>query len=405
MTILAPTEEESDLAYSLDDGSVIMVAAPEGLGRSAVAGLLPTGQAGDDAADTGLSQFWQSLLSGVGPPVPAATTSEGAAPHGFVTGRVPSPWLTMGLALVYVGVVGVGVFVWLRRLRRRDAVWWALPLVVVVCTAGVLAAGLALRGPNARVVTRLNVVAPPEGTLPVAYRAVGVYAPFGADVGLSLPEGAFPGPTPTGGLPGLEGVYTVRQQADDTRFEGVGVPPGSGRTVIYGDSAGPDADGTAWPWQLTARQGDDNVTWTVTNTSERELRRVTLLADGLWSLPDLPPGGAVGFTLRAGRVTAGEAERITAQPQPADTDDLVEWDASRRLRDEWSTWGGPEAAIAPVAGPGGSVGVEVMVAPVTSPTEVRVLAWADDDEPAVAVEGIPSDSAVQGIVVFEAVLR
>ena len=185
-----------------------------------------------DDAGVPLPFFWESGVFG-DPFAPLNMEPPVDPPHSFITGRVPSvAWTVIGAVLYTLGV-GVGLFVMLRRMGRRDAVWWVVPSVVLAATVVVLAAGLWTRGWDQEVLTRRTVSIDAATGLRTEGVEVGFYAPFGAEYSFDLDAGLSPaGLESTSGL--FERPYIIRDSialGGGIGYEQISVAPGAGRSV------------------------------------------------------------------------------------------------------------------------------------------------------------------------------
>lgn len=416
-TVISPVESER-APYSVltGDGTQVLAGAPFGRGVMLFVGVTPS-ETLDAAAEDSVRYFWESFVLGAA----RGDVYSGAPwidpPHVFVTGRVPALWATGSAALVYVVVVGIGLFAVLRRFGRRDAVWWVVPAVVVTTALGVLAAGLASRGAGQEVMARRSVSLG-EGA-PIERLEVGVYAPFGARFGAAPPAGFGPGALEVYDS-GFARPYTLRDASSrggGVTLEDVRVSPGAGRSVAFqdpgatrsGDEAAADAaqDGPL-RWSSTAR--GDAVLWTVTNVGAETLRRMIVVGNGVFTLPDLPPGASLDFLIEGGVASGQGLAAVTEKPSRPRSRDHLEWEAELRLRAEWAQygqWGEFGETRAMPAPPGAEVtGVEFDPAePFPPDFPVRLVAFAEDRGPLPGLDGLSPSVSTTSVVVYEAVLR
>jgi len=395
---------------ALDDGTLVLAGARLGQGVVLFVGVAPSTSGPVKDEGDAVRFFWENLVLNV----PQGEAYLGSPwtdpPHLFVTGRVPSLVATGVASFLYVGVVGVGLFVVLRRLGRRDAVWWVVPALVVTTTLVVLGAGLIARGARQEVLTRRTVSFDAGNLAPTESLNVGAYAPFGARFGVVLPSGLAPG-TVEGYDSGFASPYTIRDatpRGGPLTLEDVQVAPAAGRSVSLRASAPPGAMTPPLTW---SRSGEgDVVRWTVTNVSGDILRRLIVVADGVYTLPDLAPGGSVVFTAGSDSVSGESVTALTEEPDRPDSRDYLEWEAESRLRAEWAQygqWGDSGEAGTMVVPPPGTAEGKGFGASEPMPTEipVRMVAFADDRGPLPVLSGLAGDATTRSVVVYEVVLR
>jgi hypothetical protein len=424
-SVVSPVESAgAPYTVSLDDGTVLLAGAPLGNGAVLFVGVGPPGLDAQDP-DGSLHYFWESLVLSAPRGVayagsPYAGSPWTDPPHLFITGRVPSLLATGLAALLYTLVVGVGLFVLLRRLGRRDAVWWVVPAVVLVTTFAVLGAGLAVRGARQEVLSRRLVNLTAGGPFAAESLSVGVYAPFGVRFAVVPPGGFTPGSL-EGYDSGFSRPYTIRDasaRGGDVTVEDVRVAPGAGRSVTFSSGSGAGgregdstrSGGAERPLAWSKVEEREVVRWTVTNSGPVVLRRPLLVGNGVFTLPDLAPGGSVTFVVGAGPVAGEGVTAVTEEPPRPTSRDYLEWEAELRLRAEWAQYGpgggyaAPAAVAVPPPGVGESKGFGI-AAPARPGFPVRLVAFAEDRGARSKLSG-PSESAtVKGVVVYEVVLQ
>ncbi|MHB1343092.1 MAG: hypothetical protein ACYCX3_01880 [Thermoleophilia bacterium] len=420
VTPVTPAEAgTATYTVALDDGTLVLAGARLGQGVVLFVGVAPSTSGPVTDEGDAVRFFWENLVLNV----PQGEAYLGAPwtdpPHLFVTGRVPSLVTTGVASLLYVGVVGVGLFVVLRRVGRRDAVWWVVPALVVTTTLAVLGAGLIARGARQEVLIRRTISFDAGDSVPTESLNVGAYAPFGARFGVALPSGLAPG-TVEGYDSGFASAYTIRDATPrdgPLTLEDVRVAPGAGRSVSLrahsdvragGGSAPPGAMTQPLTWSNSGE--GDVVRWTVTNMSGDILRRVIVVANGVYTLPDLAPSGSVVFTVGPDSVSGESVTALTEEPDRPDSRDYLEWEAESRLRAEWAQygqWGDYGEAGTMVVPPPGAVEGKGFGAsgPMPAGIPVRMVAFADDRGPLPVLSGLAGDATTRSVVVYEVVLR
>jgi hypothetical protein len=206
--------------------------------------------------------------------------------------RLPRISWLVGFLVVYVIVIGPGLFVILRRRGRSELAWVAIPLAAFLFTGGSYVAGRTLRQATemvhgtvvttgttgARAITYLGVVSRRGGTVSVAFppgwlagagedRGVDASALNRVTIGSRGPEGRLPLETGQFGLVSgagpvsLEGILEVTAtseangQASGTARNGTAVNL-EGAVVFVGSSwtsLGPLAAGEQRPWRTEHR--------------------------------------------------------------------------------------------------------------------------------------------------------
>lgn len=428
-TVVSPVESAgAPYTVALDDGTVLLAGTRLARGMVLFVGVEPAGVDTRDAE--GVRFFWENLVISAPRDVTFAGSPHAGSPyagspwtdppHLFITGRVPSLLATGLAALLYTFVVGVGFFVLLRRLGRRDAVWWVVPAAVLVTTFAVLGAGLAARGARQEVLARRLVSLVAGGPSASESLSVGVYAPFGVRFAVVPPGGFAPGSL-EGYDSGFAGAYTIRDSSargGGVTVEDVRVAPGAGRTVTFSSGSGAggregDATGSGgveYPLSWSKSVDGDMVRWTVTNSGPVVLRRPLLVGNGVFTLPDLAPGGSISFVAGVGPVTGEGVTAVTEEPPRPTSRDYLEWEAESRLRAEWAQYGppggyaAPAAVAVPPAGVGESKGFGI-AAPVPRGFPVRLVAFAEDRGARSKLSGLSGGATVKGVVVYEVVLQ
>lgn len=397
-----------------DQGTVVLTGiSPARIGGETTPGK---GAAGESAGDEVMMWFW-SFVGYSSYPGGFFSPEWSDPAHLFVTGRVPGVPITVAFALAYVAILGVGVFALLRRARRLDTAWWAIPLLVLVTTTAVLGSVLVSRGTEPQVLARRTVSTDYETGATREESSVGLYAPFGTEFSLEVDPWGVPGPLGGYGV-ALARPYVIRPATssdEGLRFEGVVVSPGSGRSVSL---EWPEVDLTAsapaptWqPLTATRTERADSILWTVTNRGADTLRHILLVGEGVYTLPDLPPGGSVSFGVGGGRITGEGVEVVGERPDRSRSRDQLEWEAENRLRTEWEfagTWSAVdesgvayESAAPMEPGSGSAPGIPLKEVSV----QTRLLAWAQDPEALGRVTGLPEGISVSGVVAYELMLR
>lgn len=404
---------------ALEDGTVVLAGSRLGRGLVLFVGVPPRAGAGSSGGEGGpvadeVRFFWENLVLSA----PRGGSYWGSPwtdpPHLFVTSRVPSLVWTGLASLLYTLVVGVGLFVGLRRSGRRDAVWYVVPAVVLVTTFAVLGASLAVRGAAQEVLIRRSVSVDDTGVVDARTLYVGAYAPFGARFGAVPPPGYAPAAVETYDA-GFERPYLIRDasaRGGPVTVEDVRVAPGSGRSVAFTagfDRGGPAASaGPPSPFAWTRSDEGDAVRWTVTNIGTDVLRRLILAGDGVFTLPDLAPGGSISFLVGAGPPTGEGIVPVTEEPPRPRSRDYLEWEAGSRLRAEWAQSGQfgdyGEQIVAPPPGVDKGSGFSAAL-PEPGGIPVRLVAFAADRGPLPELSGLSSGAAVSSVVVYEVVLR
>ncbi len=419
-SVVAPVDlPGADMVVSDQEGSVVVAQRRWGEGTVVLAGISPARIGGGsvpvkDANLEVMWWFWSFVGSSAYPG--GFFSPEWTAPaHLFLTSRVPGVLLTVAFAVVYVAVLGVGVFALLRRARRLDTAWWVIPILVLVTTAAILGSVLVSRGTEQQVLARRAVSTDYETGATREEMSVGLYSPFGTKFSLEVDQWGVPGQPRTDGIV-LARPYVLRMphsSGDGLRFEDVAVSPGSGRSVsVRWPEVDPSATAPAPPSQpleATRTEQGDTIHWTVSNRGSETLRHVLVVGEGVYTLPDLPPGGSVSFVVGDGRVTAEGVEVVNEQPERSRSRDQLEWEAENRLRTEWDfggTWSavderGAATELAVPAGPGSESGASMQGVPV----QARLLAWAQDLDVRGRVAGLPEGIAVSGVVAYELMLR
>jgi len=409
----------ADIVVSDQEGTVVAALRRFGQGTVVLTGISPARIGGGsvpvkDPGTEVMGWFW-SFVGYSSYPGGFFSPDWTDPAHLFLTGRVPGVALTVAFAVAYVAILGVGVFALLRRARRLDTAWWAIPVLVLVTTAAVLGSVLVSRGTEPQVLARRTVSTDYETGATREEMSVGLYSPFGTKFSLEVDQWGVPGPLRTYGI-SLERPYVLRLAAPSgggLRFEEVAVLPGSGRSVSV---RWPEVDPTAsapapvrQPLAATKTEQADTILWTVTNRGDDTLRRVLLVGEGVYALPDLPPGGSVSFGVGGGGITGEGVEVVSERPERSRSRDQLEWEAENRLRTEWDfggTWSavdesgvGYESSV-PVA-----PGSETRISTKEVPVQVRVLAWAQDPDALGRFTGLPEGIAVSGVVAYELMLR
>ena len=410
-TVVTPIEADSP-PYSavLEDGTTVLASAPFGRGTVTLLGL-PLADGIVDDAGAPVPFFWEGAIF-VEPFVPVNMgVSSADPPHAFITGRVPQVAWTLIGAVLYVLGVGVGLFVLLRRVGRRDAVWWIVPSVVMAATLLVLAAGLWTRGWDQEVLTRRTVSVDAVTGLRTEGVEVGFYAPFGAEYSFDVGAGLWPARLEdTYGL--FDRPYTIRDRSalgGGIGYEQLSVAPGAGRSVsMLAESEVVRGASATAPFTLTKSAEGEGVRWTVTNGGAAALRGLMVVANGVYRLSDLGPGASVSFLVDDGSVTGEGVTAVVVEPSRPHARDYVSWEAEARLRAEWMTIGpwieggasGPE--VAPRATP-------AVVKPPpfdpSSPNPVRLLAVVEEADAGARITGLPERAKRRGVVVYQVTLR
>jgi hypothetical protein len=280
-------------------------------------------------------------------------------------------------------------------------VWWVVPAAVIITTFAVLGVGLAARGARQEVLARRLVSLVAGGPSASEGLSVGVYAPFGARFAVVPPGGFAPGNL-EGYDSGFAGAYTIRDSSargGGVTVEDVRVAPGAGRTITFwnrsstggweGDSTG--SGGAEHPLAWSKSEDGEVVRWTVTNSGSVALRRLLLVGNGVFALPDLAPGGSVTFVVGAGPVTGEGVTAVTEEPPRPASRDYLEWEAESRLRAEWAQYGPGAGYVAQAA--------------VAVPPPVRLIAFAEDRGARFQLSGLSESATVKRVVVYEVVLQ
>ncbi len=410
-TVVTPIEADA-APYSavLEDGTAVLVSAPFGRGTVTLLGLPLAGVIVDDTGAP-VPFFWESAVFG-DPFVPVSMGEPSVdPPHAFITGRVPSvAWTVVGAVLYTLGV-GVGLFVMLRRIGRRDAVWWVVPSVVLAATLVVLAAGLWTRGWDQEVLTRRIVSIDAATGLRTEGVEVGFYAPFGAEYSFDLGAGLSPARLEdTSGL--FERPYAIRDRSalgGGIRYEQVSVAPGAGRSVgMWADAEVARGASATAPFTLRKSEEGEGRRWTVTNAGAVALRGVIVVVNGVYRLSDLPPGASVSFLAGDGPVAGEGVTAVIEEPLRPHARDYVSWEVQARLRAEWmpmGPWtegGASGSAVAPRATP-----AAVMPPPLdpSARSPVRLFAFAEEADAGTEVTGLPERANRRGVVVYQVTLR
>ena len=294
-----PTEAQANVLEWVEAGGRLLVDAPPG---TAVGGLPDAWQPAGTRAPAGTG--WVVLTDGAvarGQWAGIVEPNRQFGPEALSSGaccftsvpdsvardaglRIPDVGWLLAFLVAYVVVVGPLTFVLLRRMRRTNLAWVAVPTVAVLFTAVAFGAGSSLRS-GSRAAHGTVVQASPLGDRVVSY--VGLVSRDGAD-----PTALFPDGWQVGGIEpwmmrgSMIGDPTLGGQADsgavvvqgDDGRPGVRLPLSPGD---FGMATGRGRVEAASPLEVVAEAAaDGSVTGTVTNAADVDLERVIVVVAG-----------------------------------------------------------------------------------------------------------------------------
>lgn len=300
-------------------------------------------------------------------PSDASVASSLAAAAGLRSPRLG--WLVGYLAL-YVVLVGPVLFLAVRRRRRPELAWVAVPLVALLFSTGSYAVGRNLRT-AAQLVHGTVLSSGPGGTTATSY--VGVFSRGGRTIHIGFPAGASVLPLAGRGAAGV-GVTGVSVTSDGTDAR---VPLDAGQFGLV--AAGGPAPGAAGLQVSSAvAQAGGGVTGTVRNVASFRVDDVAVFAgrDGVL-VGSLAPGEQRNWTVANPIAAArGGAEFQVWNGKPSGPESDVSWDPAL-----WQ-------AASRVAGSG-----------FRAPGTVVAAGWTRDFVPAIRLDGRAAQPGGRTVVV------
>lgn len=130
--------------------------------------------------------YWQPVVS---PVYPASMTTVGFPPNGSSRDPLmysinipalnnPAPGLIFGLIVLYIIVIGPVTYQILKRRNALDMAWLSIPVLALVVTLSLAAAGWLLRGSDTLIYTLTTVQQQGDADTAFAATSLAVYTPF-----------------------------------------------------------------------------------------------------------------------------------------------------------------------------------------------------------------------------------
>lgn len=320
---LAPGPRAGVLRW-VESGGRLLVDAPAG---ATVAGLPPSWQPGPGgrvAAGRGEVRLTGGSLAGgrwrVEPTGWAANAGDMPAPEemagtlasdaGF---RVPRLAWLIGFLVAYVGVVGPGLYILLKRRRRQELAWVAIPLVAILFSAGAYVAGRGTR--SATQLVHATILRTGEsGNVATSY--LGATSRSGETVRLSVPAGWLPVPSNGFDIGLGASLATIRQTPGGIEAD---MPLDAGQFGVAGLTGPAPEEGRL---EVTASSGaNGRASGTVRNGTPHRLESVAVfVGQGGVLVGTLEPGAQRDWQV----ADAGPAHQALGLPPAA-----------------WQLWGDP----------------------------------------------------------------